>query len=147
MRSRGSRAQSALEYLMTYGWALIVIAVVIGVLLFVTSGSTGGVTCQSRSQQMILREWSVNTGANGVGLVLQNATGGAITLTSATSSGNFASETIALSGTVSAGGNAVVRDLSGPAAVGTFNNGRVEINFTTQGNLPSTVTVVCTGTL
>jgi len=141
------KGQSALEYLMTYGWALIVIAVVIGVLLFVTSSSTGGVTCQSRGSQMILKESPVIVGTNGVGLVLQNATGGTISSIEATSGGDFAAASVAVSGTVTSGGNIVVQNLSGPAAAGTFSNGTVNINYTTAGGLDANVTVVCSGSL
>jgi hypothetical protein len=35
-----NRAQSALEYLMTYGWALVVIAIIIGVLVVLLGSST-----------------------------------------------------------------------------------------------------------
>jgi len=41
------RGQAALEYLMTYGWALIVIAIVVGVLVFIVSSPGGDVVCSS----------------------------------------------------------------------------------------------------
>lgn len=41
-----SRAQAGLEYLMTYGWALILVATVIGVLVFVVGNPTNsGIRC------------------------------------------------------------------------------------------------------
>ena len=45
-----NHAQSALEYLMTYGWALIVIAVIVGLIVVVlTSVTQGGVTCATNT--------------------------------------------------------------------------------------------------
>lgn len=52
MNSRRMRAQSAMEYLMTYGWAILIIAVVLGALfsLGVFSGSALlGTTCIAQS--------------------------------------------------------------------------------------------------
>ena len=43
-----SKAQAGLEYLMTYGWALIMIATVIGVLVFLVGTPTEtGFDCKS----------------------------------------------------------------------------------------------------
>ena len=142
-----SKGQSALEYLMTYGWALIVIAIVIGVLIFVTSSSTGGVTCQSTGTQLVLKEWSVTTGNNGVGLVLQNATGGTISSIEATTGGDFSGESASVAGSTTAGANVVIPNLSGPTARGSFDDGNVNVNFTTAGGLDSNVVVRCSGSV
>jgi len=148
-----SRGQSALEYLMTYGWALIVIAVVIGVLIFVTGGSTGGVTCQSRGTQLVLRESSINIGVDGVGMVLQNSTGGTIAplaASSVESVSGFQRETQVppvIPASVLAGSNLVISGLSGPVARGNIRDGTVNIRFNTAGGLDSNVSVVCNGTL
>lgn len=50
---------------MTCGWALIVIAIEIGVLIFVTGSATIGVTFQSGSTQIQVAEQSVSVGTNG----------------------------------------------------------------------------------
>lgn len=142
-----SKGQSALEYLMTYGWALIVIAIVIGVLIFVTGSSTGGVTCQSRGQQLVLKEWAVATGVNGVGMVVQNATGGTISSVEATTGGDFAVETLAVTGSHTAGSNVVLPNLSGPALRGTFDDGNVNVNFSTAGGLDANIVISCSGTV
>lgn len=42
-----SRGQAALEYLMTYGWALVIIVVVAGILFFIMSSPAGNVVCNS----------------------------------------------------------------------------------------------------
>jgi len=41
----GKKGQAAMEYLMTYGWALLVIFIVIAVLYFLSQGFTGGERC------------------------------------------------------------------------------------------------------
>ncbi len=142
------RGQSALEYLMTYGWALIVIAIVIGVLIYVTSTSTGGIVCQSQSTQIVLKEWSVATGTDNVGVTIQNATGGAITISSVASGGDFADDTN--SGpfpSIAKNATYPLTGISGPDASGSINNGTVTVSYTTEGQLPATATIVCAGTV
>ena len=75
------RAQSALEYLMTYGWALIVIAIVVGVLIFIVSSPTSGVVCTSSDPaKMIMKQYNMGS-LSPREIILQNATGGSITVT------------------------------------------------------------------
>lgn len=146
-----NKAQSALEYLMTYGWALIVIAIVIGVLIFVTSGSTGGVACQSQSTDIIVKEKAVRAGAGGVGLTLMNATGGTIGVTqaiTATGTSQFTG-----SGTVTPDNNVpknetfTVTGIDAPAQGTTLSNATVTVNYVTQGGLPAAATIICNGTI
>ena len=49
MQKRFTKAQSAMEYLMTYGWAILIIAVVLGALfaLGIFSGTTSGSSCNA----------------------------------------------------------------------------------------------------
>ena len=49
-----TKAQAALEYLMTYGWALIIIATVIGILVFVASPTDSGTTFASSDPAKIM---------------------------------------------------------------------------------------------
>jgi len=98
------RAQSGLEYLMTYGWALILIATVIGVLVFIVSSPAEEFRCSiSDPTKIMLKAYNVPesayrplpsgddhwcsgsscgapTGTNKI--LMQNLTGGAITITS-----------------------------------------------------------------
>ncbi len=146
-----NRGQSALEYLMTYGWALIVIAIVIGVLIFVTGGATGGVTCQSQSTGMILQEWSVTTGS--VGITLQNATGGTIGRTTninAEGREQFAGlgfDTIPNDNNIAPGSTFTVQNLNGGPQAGNLSNAIIVVNYETQGGLPASATIVCNGTV
>ena len=74
------RAQAGLEYLMTYGWALILIATVVGVLVFIVSGPTSNATFSSSNPTKFPVKGG-NIANNTLELLLQNITGGAITIT------------------------------------------------------------------
>ncbi|MFA6065518.1 MAG: hypothetical protein WCW44_00815 [archaeon] len=145
-----NKAQSALEYLMTYGWALIVIAIVIGVLIFVTGSATGGVTCQSQSTNMVLKESSVSA-ANGVGITLMNATGGDITAIAASSTA-FGGTAVIKTGSPLVVGTAAVKNTTFTVtgltvAAGNLSNGKIDVNYTTAGGLPATAVINCSGTV
>jgi hypothetical protein len=75
-RERGekqvTKSQAALEYLVTYGWALVAIATIIGLLAFVGSSSAGTATCTAFIQ-FICKGVSIDAEGNLV-IVLQNAT-------------------------------------------------------------------------
>jgi len=147
------RGQSALEYLMTYGWALIVIAIVVAVLIFVTSGATGGVTCQSSSQQIILKEWSITSAT--AGFTMMNSTGGNISSLAVSAASDFAIPATPpvfknSTGTTitSATKNQVfnVTGITGPG-VGTLTDASVTVGFTTEGGLAASAVIVCNGTV
>jgi len=77
-----NNAQAALEYLLTYGWALILIATVIGVLVFVVMTPSSQVVFSSSNPTKILMKGSAITGSMAE-IRLQNITGGNIDITSA----------------------------------------------------------------
>jgi len=145
---------------MTYGWALIVIAIVIGVLIYVTSGSMRNVTCQTSTTQLILKEWSFGKAVDTVGFTFQNATGGAIdvdpdgddstcvgTTFTAPISDALANSTCA----ATAGGESVahgatfVVQLLDSTATGTFTGGTADVRYKTAGGLTAIATVSCSG--
>lgn len=141
------KGQSALEYLMTYGWALIVIAIVIGILIYVTSTSTGGTVCQSQSQELVVKDYSITTGTGGVNLSLTNKTSGTISGVSAVSSGSFpGSDTNTLAGSFTVGTNFAIKN-NGPTAAGAYSNGIVTVTFNVAGGVPHTAKIVCSGTV
>ena len=79
-----SKAQAGLEYLMTYGWALILVVTVIGVLVFIVSTPVDDVVFRSSDPtKLMLKGASVLAGA--AQIKLQNITGGKITITALTS--------------------------------------------------------------
>ncbi|MDD5163018.1 MAG: hypothetical protein PHD95_02305 [Candidatus ainarchaeum sp.] len=80
-----SRGQAALEYLMTYGWALVIIVVVAGILFFIMSSPSSGVVCSSSDPTKMVVKSSNITAGTAAGtpvstsvINLQNGTGGAI---------------------------------------------------------------------
>jgi len=75
------RAQAGLEYLLTYGWALIAIATIIGILVMLTGSNVNTDTC-TNFLHLICK--GVVTDGSRVTLILQNATGQAITINPAT---------------------------------------------------------------
>ena len=78
-----SKAQAGLEYLMTYGWALIIIATVVGVLVFVVSTPADDVIFSSSDPTKIMFKASAVIRTN-LELKLQNITGGNIVVTEVT---------------------------------------------------------------
>ena len=64
------KAQASLEYLLTYGWALVMIATIIGVLVFISDSDTNTVSCTS-FLTMICK--GIGTDGDAIILVLQNA--------------------------------------------------------------------------
>ncbi|HLD58266.1 MAG TPA: hypothetical protein VI977_01325 [archaeon] len=79
-------AQAGLEYLMTYGWALILIVSVAGILFFVFSPPTSSVTFRVDTTNFVLRSSNVVPGTTDAlstyTVELQNASGRAMTITS-----------------------------------------------------------------
>ena len=144
------KGQSALEYLMTYGWALIVIAIVIGVLVFIMSTTTAGANCTSDNTQLIYVDHTVN-GATDVQLRLQNGAGQTITVTAVAfdPDGDFAgtigvpAEPVIVSGEEF---DIISTTLTAPTAGATYRGG-IDITYTRgTGGLDHTATITCTGT-
>lgn len=103
---RKTKGQSATEYLMTYGWALLAIVIVAGVLW--NMGIFGG-ACAKASKGFVgttvsLADWAVNADGS-VDVELRNAAGAEITV-------------IGLGGntTIAAGGSGVVTNVTQIAA-------------------------------
>jgi len=90
------KAQASLEYLLTYGWALILIATVIGVLVFIASTPADEFRCSvDDPTKFIFKGFEIPETpghSSGVGydwwtnsenkMLLQNLTGGKISVTS-----------------------------------------------------------------
>lgn len=70
------KAQSSLEYLITYGWALVMIATIIGVLVF----ATGGINTNTCTTFLTMICKGVGADGDTLILVLQNTTGQKITI-------------------------------------------------------------------
>ena len=82
------RAQAGLEYLVTYGWALVLIAAVVGVLVFVATPSESASFSSSEPGKVMVKGSSIGTGS--VTIKLQNISGGVIAITQAVVPGGYA---------------------------------------------------------
>ncbi len=71
-----SSAQASLDYLLTFGWAIILVVTAIGIIFFVTTMSTHeAIVSINQSDEIILKSSSVG---NILQAVLQNVTSGQI---------------------------------------------------------------------
>ncbi len=78
-----SKTQVGLEYLMTYGWALVLIAAVVGMIVFIVGSPVSQVSFSSSDQTKLLVKAADVDGATGEAeIVLQNITGGPINVSS-----------------------------------------------------------------
>ncbi len=136
------KAQASLEYLLTYGWALILVATIITVLVFVVGPRPGGVTFVSSDPTKIMLKAGGGSGDK-VSLILQNATGGRITINEFGATSNYTDCT--LNGAAPVG-------LSIPAGIemrfecnltpsGGDPAGGIRINYTDYSNLDRSVSV------
>ena len=167
MKRTERKGQGAMEYLMTYGWALIVIAIVVGVLVFIVSSPTSGVQCNSSdSTKWILKSSNllVDAGddeaaaAPGAWVVkLQNATGGNVTVRVVpAASGSFVTslDELILDETIHSGQELTIqpRCVTPGAAddcdkTGTSIFGQWKLEYNDQFGYAKDVTVTCQGTL
>ena len=82
------KEQAGIEYLMTYGWALILIAAVIGALVFIVGTPTTTPTFTSTNPGKILLKGGTIEGTTATA-ILQNITGGQIQITNITETGTY----------------------------------------------------------
>ncbi|MCX6798479.1 MAG: hypothetical protein NTW59_00045 [Candidatus Diapherotrites archaeon] len=78
------KAQAGLDYLLTYGWAFILVMSVLGLIFFLVSGPTGQVSFfSSDSGQILVKGGEIKKagGADAVSMVLQNSAGAPISIT------------------------------------------------------------------
>jgi hypothetical protein len=86
-----SKAQAALEYLMTYGWALIAISVVLGSVLFLTSNSSVPFQCQMNPSSGAITYLDHSVSGGNIGIILRNDSGKSISDVNLSFSGDFVS--------------------------------------------------------
>ncbi|MBI4043989.1 MAG: hypothetical protein HY393_04255 [Candidatus Diapherotrites archaeon] len=98
------KGQSALEYLMTYGWALVVIVIAVAALVILINPSTiQGDQCDAKFGQFTVTQSNVVAGQ--AELVLVNQTGQAVNFTAATVTGTHGGSTTYTSGAIAFGGD------------------------------------------
>lgn len=144
-----NKAQAGLEYLLTYGWALILVATIIVVLVFVVGGKPGGVVFNvSDPTKFLLKASNVSDGK--ANIVLQNATGGRITINNITVGGDFDlvstlnGQPVSTPIGIIAGGE---MRFEGVACMTSdcSNAGEIKIDYTDASNLPRSVFVKSSG--
>ena len=132
------KAQAGLEYLMTYGWALILVVTVIGVLVFIVSTPTQDIMFRSSDPTKLLLKSAASL-ADAVQVKLQNITGGKITVTALTSD-DYASLTI--NGEIPSELNPVEVGTGGELFLeGTGSTGTITITYLDYAGIRRTVTV------
>ena len=128
------KAQAGMEYLMTYGWALILVVTVIGVLVFIVSTPVDDVVFRSSDPtKLMLKGASVLAGA--AQIKLQNITGGKITITALTSDNYLG---LKINGQdppleIGAGGELVLE--------GTGTTGTITVEYTDYSGIGRTTTI------
>ena len=135
-----AKAQAGLEYLLSYGWALILIATIIGVVIFVVTSPNQNLVFKSSDPTKILLKGAAALGEI-VQIKLQNITGGKIRITALTSSDyeniTLNGQTLASPVEIGPGGEIIIE------ATGT--TGTITINYTDQAGIPRTATITATG--
>jgi hypothetical protein len=139
------KGQTAVEYLMTYGWAILIILIVAGVLayygIFAPAGFLGP-TARGFGQIQVLNPWSVKASTGDITMSVGNRVGGTVTFTGITYSvddGAITQNNLVVSGdtVLSSGSNGVIIG-AGTAALGTHATGEtytatVTITYTYGG--------------
>ena len=108
------RGQTAVEYLMTYGWAILIILIVAGVLayygIFAPAGFLGP-TARGFGQVQVLNPWSLSSSTGALTLNIENRVGGTIAVTSINytltsgGTGSYGSDSLSCSSGCSSGTN------------------------------------------
>jgi len=146
------KGQTAIEYLMTYGWAILIILIVAGVLayygIFAPSGFLGP-TARGFGQLQVLNPWSLSAANGAITMNLENRVGGTINVTSikytltnggtGTYEGNITTTpaTLICSGCISTSGTDLT---SGGKAVFTASPGASDVG-TSGSSYTATVTI------
>ncbi|MGM5485037.1 MAG: hypothetical protein ACQEP1_04160 [Nanobdellota archaeon] len=145
------RGQAALEFLMTYGWAILVVLVIIGALAYFGVLSPGKLVperCQIESG-INCQDWQLDAGDESVSLVIQNSKGREIVINNLTldeSQGDAVCENISSETTINNGEtDTISADCSGLEAGGTrktkmdleleWSYERTDLNHTARGQV------------
>lgn len=147
------RGQAALEYLMTYGWALIVIAIVVGVLVFIVSSPAGNIVCNSSDPAKILVKASqissTATAGSSIGTIkLTNLTGGDITNVLCFGDGGGFDNNATMTGctsSVTSGAEITLLPNAGTASASAYGSSTIAIGYTDYASLDRNATITCSG--
>ncbi|MFH1587222.1 MAG: hypothetical protein ABID38_05160 [Candidatus Diapherotrites archaeon] len=147
-----SKAQSALEYLMTYGWALIVIIIVVAALFaFGIFNPPAAARCAGLDK-LLYKDHAVSAAGDTITIAFGNGAGSTIDVTGVAYGGDFAGGADASTITnIGSGGNFSVNnsdalDTAFTAAVTGTYNGTITITYTTDSGIIHIETTTCSGT-
>ncbi len=135
-----NKGQDAIEYLTTYGWALIVIAVTIGLLFIMMEGQVSQMQCYVSEGEIILKNYEITKSDSF--FVLLNATGENISDVSFVKATGGIKGTWAGVSSVSAGNTFTISGLNSSETE--LNNSNIVIEYT-KNQIINTVTIVCNG--
>ena len=143
------KGQSALEYLMTYGWALVVIVIVIAALVFLIQPSqVGGNTCSATSGILITNHQLSE--ATDLQLALSNQTAttvdGNITVTGTISGTTVVAPVKTMSLGTTQQTETVAITTPDPIVSGKTYSLSVTFNYPDRDGFARTVTSTCNGT-
>ncbi|MEK6896680.1 MAG: hypothetical protein AABX12_04450 [Nanoarchaeota archaeon] len=138
------KGQAAMEFLMTYGWAILAAIIAIGVLAYFGVFSPGRFVQDS---YFIGAPFGANAGkvnVTGITLDIQNGAGETVTIMNVTMSGIAGCSGLANNFTVVAGSSKVVTILCDPVLIeGATVRGNINVNYLRQ----SIVELSSTGTI
>lgn len=139
-------AQSSVEYLMTYGWAIVVIAIVLGSILVLTTNSAVPFQCQMNpsSGAITFKDYFISNGE--IGVLLRNDSGKTISDVNISFSQDFSSISPSLNnGPYSSAQEFKLSSTGFSLPQGTNFTGNMSITYT-RNNVTHISTAVCTGT-
>ncbi|MBN1940763.1 MAG: hypothetical protein JW772_01120 [Candidatus Diapherotrites archaeon] len=143
MNTNSNSAQASMEYLMTYGWAMILIVSVAAVLFFVVSPNFGeSEACVGTAQMLCVEHIVSEEGA--LIMTLQNGTGKPISNVVAEFSGDFSGSPGISKESLAAGEQFTVTGDTGLGA-GESYKGIVSINYKTAVGYNRIEEIKCTG--
>ena len=94
----GKKGQSALEYLMTYGWAILIIIIVGGVLYYYGVFSPSKLVGESKVgfNKVEIDSWAVDAANENVSFIFENRAGKKITITNTSVGGTWTNTSITM---------------------------------------------------
>ncbi len=142
---KDTKGQSALEYLMTYGWALVVIVIVIAA-LFAFGVFNTPKQCTATGGKLFIKDYDFN--ADTIQLTIKNTNPNAITINSFTGS----SGTIVWADGSASGDASLAKTDENTFVLGgnTFSGNITEdvtINYTVTGGITKSEKTTCSGTV
>ncbi len=143
------RGQSALEYLMTYGWALVVIVIVVAALFaFGIFNPPAAARCAGLDK-LLYKDHAVDAVGTGITLAMGNGAGSTIDVTSVAYGGDFVGgvDTDTPINNIGSGADFTLNNetVFTAAVTGTYN-GTITITYDTDSGITHIETATCTGT-